>query len=126
MSTKSEEGRVELRMRLVTAHESSIGPGKIALLESIERTGSLSAAAREHSMSYSRAWKLMTEINQAFPQQVVITTTGGRAGGRADLTEVARELIATYRLAEEAGRKAALRELKRFMKHLAPKSVKPR
>ena len=43
-----------------------LGAGKIALLESIEQTGSISAAGRAHKMSYRRAWLLVDELNQLF------------------------------------------------------------
>ena len=102
---------VQLRMRLVTGHAEPIGPGKVALLESIGRTGSISAAAREHGMSYGRAWKLVNEINEAFSEPLVVTATGGVAGGGAALTEPALRLIAVYRETEEASRLAAERRL---------------
>ena len=48
-----------------------LGAGKIALLESIEGTGSISAAGRAHEMSYRRAWLLVDELNQLFAEPVV-------------------------------------------------------
>jgi molybdate transport system regulatory protein len=44
-----------------------LGAGKVALLESIEKTGSISAAGRAHQMSYRRAWLLDDEFNTLFP-----------------------------------------------------------
>ncbi len=38
-----------------------LGAGKIALLEAIEKTGSISAAGRAHAMSYRRAWLLVDD-----------------------------------------------------------------
>ena len=40
-----------------------LGPGKIALLEAIGRTGSIAAAGREFRMGYRRAWLLADELN---------------------------------------------------------------
>jgi len=40
-----------IRLRIDLSAESALGPGKIALLEHIESTGSLSKAARELGMS---------------------------------------------------------------------------
>jgi len=37
----------------------AIGPGKIALLEAIRDTGSITAAAKSLGMSYRRAWLLV-------------------------------------------------------------------
>ena len=42
-----------------------LGAGKIALLEAIEKAGSISAAGRVHAMSYRRAWLLVDEIEPA-------------------------------------------------------------
>nr|WP_204367249.1 hypothetical protein [Methylobacterium sp. B34] len=45
----------DLRVRFL--HPSgAIGPGKIALSEAIDRTGSISAAARSLNMTFRRAW----------------------------------------------------------------------
>jgi molybdate transport system regulatory protein len=46
-------------------------PGKIALLEAIRTTGSISAAARSTGMSYRRAWLLVEEANQALREPAV-------------------------------------------------------
>ena len=54
--------RLSIRIDLGTGDR--IGPGKIALLEAIRTTGSISAAARSLKMSYRRAWLLVEELNQ--------------------------------------------------------------
>jgi molybdate transport system regulatory protein len=98
--------RVQLRMRFLLGEDVAFGPGKIALLESIEQTGSISAAARVHKMSYRRAWLLVDEMNRCFELPVVITATGGKAGGGAALTDLGRKLAELYRQAEEAALRA--------------------
>ena len=57
-----------------------LGAGKVALLESIESTGSISAAGRVHQMSYRRAWLLVDEMNQLFTEPVVSAHHGGAKG----------------------------------------------
>ena len=52
-------------IRIDLASGGRIGPGKIALLEAIRSTGSISAAARSIGMSYRRAWLLVEELNRA-------------------------------------------------------------
>jgi molybdate transport system regulatory protein len=74
-----------------------IGPGKIALLESIRDTGSISAAARSMGMTYKRAWLLLDSINQAFTEPVVISAPGGAGGGGATLTPFGAEVLKRYR-----------------------------
>ena len=96
----------DIRVRFL--HPSgAIGPGKISLLEEIDRTGSISAAARSLGMSFRRAWFLVETLNTAFRDPVVRTNVGGREGGGAGLTPFGQEAISRYRLMEEEARKAA-------------------
>jgi molybdate transport system regulatory protein len=89
-------------LRLDFSGTCSIGPGKIGLLEGIERTGSLSAAARALGMSYRRAWLLLHATNEGFQDPVVELSVGGKDGGGTRLTEFGRQLIADYRGFEAA------------------------
>ena len=84
-----------------------LGAGKIALLEAIEKTGSISAAGRAHQMSYRRAWLLVDELNQMFVEPVVSAHHGGVKGGGASLTDQGRRIVALYRDAEAKMRAAA-------------------
>lgn len=87
----------QTRVRVDFAVDCSLGPGKIALLEGIDRSGSLSAAARELGMSYRRAWLLLHTTNDAFAQPVAELAVGGRDGGGARLTAFGRHLVAQFR-----------------------------
>jgi molybdate transport system regulatory protein len=92
----------QAHIRIDFSGSCSIGPGKIGLLEGIERTGSLSAAARSLGLSYRRGWLLLHSINEAFSLPVVALSIGGRDGGGAKLTEFGRQLVADYRNFESA------------------------
>ena len=72
------------------------GPGKAALLQAIGETGSISAAARELSMSYPKASRLVSEINVALAEPAVATRHGGADKGGAELTESGRKLVGIY------------------------------
>jgi molybdate transport system regulatory protein len=88
---------ISIRLRLMQGDTIAFGPGKASLLQAIERTGSISAAAREMEMSYRRAWLLVEEMNRCFRQPLVVTATGGARGGGASITALAHEVIASYR-----------------------------
>ena len=88
-----------------------LGAGKVALLEAIEATGSISAAGRAHKMSYRRAWLLVDELNKLFAEPVVAAHHGGMKGGGAALTGSGRRIVALYREAEAKMRSAAEAEI---------------
>ena len=96
-----------IRLRIDLSPDSALGPGKIALLERIEATGSLSQAARELGMSYRRAWLLLADVNQMFTDPATTTSVGGTGGGGAQLTDLGREIVRAYREIEDAAEKAA-------------------
>lgn len=78
----------------------AIGPGKVALLEAIQETGSITSAAKTLGMSYRRAWLLVDETNRCLVKPAVATATGGEHGGGTELTATGAELIARYRALE--------------------------
>jgi molybdate transport system regulatory protein len=92
--------QLRLSIRLDLTSGDRIGPGKIALLEAIHETGSISAGARKIGMSYRRAWLLVEQINTALAQPAVTAAPGGRQGGGAALTPSGLELIELYRAIE--------------------------
>jgi molybdate transport system regulatory protein len=96
-----------LSIRIDLASGDRIGPGKIALLEAIRATGSISAAARALGMSYRRAWLLVEELNQALRQPAVAAETGGRRGGGAVVTPAGERVVGLYRAIESHARAAA-------------------
>jgi len=86
-----------VRFRIDFAEHSSLGPGKIRLLESIRDSGSLSQGARNIGMSYRRAWLLVENLNQSFRDPVTVASTGGKDGGGMLVTEFGDALIKSYR-----------------------------
>lgn len=94
-------GRVfDIRLRVMGGDEPAFGPGKAALLEHIDASGSISSAARSLGMSYSRAWRLVEVMNTLFRAPLVETSAGGRRGGGARLTREGREVLGLYRSLE--------------------------
>lgn len=81
-----------------------IGPGKMQLLEAIDRHGSISAAARVMGMAYPNAWKLVDSLNKHFREPLVSRVMGGSRGGGASLTETGRAVLGIYRSVEAKAR----------------------
>lgn len=114
------KSKVQFRVRLYRDETIAIGPGKVALLEAIAETGSISAAARQLEMSYRRAWVLVDELNQALVSPAVSKATGGANGGGAALTPLGADLIKRYRSIENTARVAAAKDVAALMRLIAP------
>ena len=98
--------------------ELAIGPGKIALLEAIARTGSITSAAKQLGMSYRRAWLLVDATNRCLIRPAVATVAGGDRGGGTVLTPVGVELVRRYRALERETETAVSRKLKSMLRTL--------
>ena len=107
----------EIRFRVDFYDRCSVGIGKIRLLEAIDRTGSLSQAAREIGMSYRRAWLLMDSMNAEFDTHVISATVGGSGGGGAKLTAFGKELVQAYRRLESRLAVLTAEHMGRFAAH---------
>jgi molybdate transport system regulatory protein len=102
-----------------------IGPGKVAVLEAIARSGSISAAGRALRMSYRRTWELVEELNRGLGTPVVDTAAGGSGGGGAVLTKAGRTVIERYRAIEVDAAAAARRHIQALHRVCAHKDSAP-
>jgi molybdate transport system regulatory protein len=108
------ETQVSIRINLGSG--GRIGPGKIALLEAIRETGSITAAAVAMKMSYRRAWLLVDELNKLLSEPAVATALGGATGGGTTLTPAGEKIIALYHSVEDRTRAGARREFQALRK----------
>jgi molybdate transport system regulatory protein len=109
--------RLTLRLDFDTGER--LGPGKVALLEAIARTGSIAAAGRELGMAYRRAWLLADVLNRTFATPLIETRGGGRNGGGARLTPLGRDVVSLYRRAEAKAKRSAANEIAQMAAALA-------
>ena len=108
---------VRFHIRDGGAHRDlAIGPGKVALLEAIRDTGSITAAARQLGMSYRRAWLLVDETNRCLVGPAVATASGGEKGGGSALTALGAELVLRYRALEHETAIAVRRKLRSVLR----------
>jgi molybdate transport system regulatory protein len=93
---------MELRTKIWIEHKDRIvfGRGRADLLEAIVSTGSISAAARQLGMAYRHAWAMVHASEQRLGRPLLVRTKGGRGGGGARLTGLAKALLREYRVAE--------------------------
>jgi molybdate transport system regulatory protein len=109
-----------LTLRILAGARPAMGPGKAELLEHIESTGSISAAARAMGMSYRRAWQLVEAMNRDFAEPLVTTATGGTRGGGAQVTAPGRDALARFRKMELKASKAIAPDVEHFTVLLKP------
>jgi molybdate transport system regulatory protein len=100
---------VSPRLRIMRGGEIALGPGRVELLEHIQQSGNLRAAAKAMGVSYMRAWNLLRYTNRCFAEPLVVAVRGGKAGGGAELTETGKRVVAMYREMEKRS-VAAMRE----------------
>ena len=104
---------VQFRLRIRNGDDIAVGPGKIALLEAVANTGSITAAAKLLGMSYRRAWLLVDTMNRCFKSRVVETEAGGNRGGGTRLTALGAEVVRSYRRIEARASAAHVRNIQK-------------
>jgi len=120
-STSASAAPAKLTGKLVidTALGSFLGDKRIRLLEAIDKTGSISQAAKAVPLSYKAAWDAVDDMNNVAPEPLVTRSAGGRNGGGTELTAFARRLIGFYRALEQESQLA----LERLTGNLAQNGV---
>lgn len=105
-----------ITLRLYTDRKC-FGPGIAMLLRRVKKLHSLRSAAMDMNMAYSKAWTILREAERGLGFPLLHSTTGGRHGGGAVLTEDGERLLEAYEAYE--------REMKEqgqalFEKYFAP------
>lgn len=109
--------RLESQLK-IGGRGAAIGARRIALLEQIGITGSISAAAKAIGLSYKAAWDAVEAMNNLADAPLVARSAGGAGGGGSRLSPRGEQLVRTYRAAEEEQARFLAR-LNRRVQHLA-------
>lgn len=88
--------KIKSRIWIEADGDILLGEGRVALLEAIEETGSLSKAAKSLKMSYKKAWSLIDALNNRAEKPVITTSIGGKGGGGAQLTPYGKALVKAF------------------------------
>lgn len=80
------------------AGQVGLSDWRVALLEAIERHGSLVAAAREIGVPHRTAWERVREMEERLGTPLVETSSGGAAGGASRLTADGQALVGRFRM----------------------------
>ena len=88
--------RLAHRLWLERDGELVFGPGGFELLRRVEQMGSLNQAAKSMAMSYSKAWRVVRDVEECLGVSLFERRIGGPGGGGSLLTAEARSLLARY------------------------------
>ncbi len=88
---------VRSKLWIEVGGKAVLGDWRAAILEGIERTGSLAKAAEELGTPYRTAWQRLKESEKNLGVRLVETQSGGIEGGGSRLTPAARDLLRRYR-----------------------------
>ncbi len=90
---KQRKPEIIFRMWFYSNDGKVLGKGRVELLELIDKTGSISAAAKEMKMSYRQAWQMVEEMNERSASPLVEKQLGGKSGGGTNITEAGHHAI---------------------------------
>lgn len=82
---------VKARFWIERGGETFLASGRVALLEAIDRRGSLSGAARAMGISYRHAWLMADAMNRIGRKRLFETSPGGTR-----LTDEGKRLVALF------------------------------
>ncbi len=88
--------KIKSRIWIETNNNVLLGEGRVGLLKAIDKTGSLSKAAKSINISYRKAWTLIDSVNKSAKKPVTTSSIGGKGGGGAILTPYGKDLIAAF------------------------------
>lgn len=90
-----QELHAVISVRLFT-DQKSFGPGIAELLRRVDEHHSLRAAAQSMELAYSKAWTITKNAEAGLGVKLLASSTGGRGGGGAALTDEARQILEAY------------------------------
>ncbi len=105
--SKATPQPVTISFRVDVDSKGRIGPGKAALMDAINNTGSISAAAKALGMSYPRALKLVDELNALSVTPLILKQHGGANRGGAALSPTGQRVLACYQQMREQADRAS-------------------
>ncbi len=91
---------------------------RVQLLEAIEATGSISAAAERMGVQYRLAWERLEEMEEGLGVHLVERHVGGAGGGGAVVTPIGQNLIARFNIFATAVEAAVGDEFQRHFRGL--------
>ena len=87
---------LKMTLRFYVEDNKVFGPGVAQLMHGVQELHSLRAAALSMNMAYSKAWTMLRSAARGLGFKLLHSSTGGKGGGGAVLTEEGAQLLARY------------------------------
>lgn len=101
--------RPDVKIRILGKDDKPVfGQGPSELLALIDERQSVRQACSEMGMSYSKGWKMISNIENALGCQLIHRQQGGKSGGCSNLTPEGKALLETYLLFEKKAKEQVM------------------
>jgi len=99
---KMQTGKMKPVITVRVANEGVFfGPGVMMILEALETHGAMKDACRQTGISYSKAWRILNEVERQLGYPVVSRQHGGSSGGGCMVTPAGQKIMSSYRESEK-------------------------
>ena len=107
--------RVRTKIWINDDHDKVIfGSGRLHMLETIERLGSMNRAAKELKMSYRALWGRIKSTEERLGTKMLVSKPGGGKGRGSVLTPTGRKFLERYTRLQEKVIAVADREFEKI------------
>ncbi len=94
--------KVRTKIWIDDEHDNVIfGSGRVHMLETIDRLGSMNKAAKALKMSYRALWGRIKSTEERIGGKILVSKPGGGQGRGSILTPEGRQLLEKYRLLKQ-------------------------
>ncbi len=89
--------KIKLNIKIIDENGNQfLGNGIVWLLEKIDIHGSISQAAKEMNMAYSKSWKIIKNLEKNLGEELLERKKGGNEHGGTKLTLTAKDIVKKY------------------------------
>lgn len=107
--------KVRTKVWIDDDHDNVIfGSGRVCMLETVDRLGSMNMAAKELKMSYRALWGRIKSTEERIGSKILATKPGGGKGRGSVLTPTGRTLLENYKQLNESIIKISDNEFKKI------------
>ncbi|TYB31830.1 MAG: LysR family transcriptional regulator [Candidatus Mcinerneyibacterium aminivorans] len=108
--------KAKIKVWLEKDGKQLLGEGRIRLLETVDKKGSLKKAVEELGYSYRYAWGIIRKLEKRIGEKLIISHKGGAHGGDSHLTEYGKKVIRKFKKYKEEIKRENNKIFRRYFK----------